>query len=280
MKTKITLVVSLLMGLVALFLTTRYLERKERELNHRLAAIYEGARKVQVVVAKNSIPAGTVLTENDLALDTVFEAAAGSHAVLRDDADFVLQRKTIFPLQRGDVLSWSFIEGGAPAVTGLSSQITPGLRAVSLPIGGAQAVSGMVRPSDRIDVLGTFAFPSRSNPEVMENVTLTILQDVTVLATGQTTARQQMAVDRGARGGAAGGYNTVTLEVSAEEAELLVFAQQVRGSLTLTLRNPGDLSWKRDLPSVNFDHLENQLPDINLRRQRDIRHKTNLSDER
>jgi pilus assembly protein CpaB len=161
-------------------------------------------------------------------------------------------------------------------VGGLSSQITPGLRAVSLPIGGAQAVSGMVRPSDRIDVLGTFAFPSKTQPDVMETVTLTVLQDVTVLATGQTTTRQ-LAAERGQRGGgASAGYSTVTLEVSAEEAELLVFAQQMRGSLTLALRNPGDITWKRDLPSVNFDHIQNALPEINLRRQRDIRHKTNL----
>ena len=133
----------------------------------------------------------------------------------------------------------------------------------------------MVRPSDRIDVLGTFSFPSKTQPEVMESVTLTVLQDVTVLATGQTTARQLQG-SRNARAAAGASYSTVTLEVSAEEAELLVFAQQMRGSLTLTLRNPGDVTWKRDLPSVNFDHIQNALPEINLRRQRDIRHKSNL----
>jgi pilus assembly protein CpaB len=276
MKEKITLAVSLLMGFAALFLTTRYIRQKENELNKRMEEIYAGARKVQVVVAAGTIPAGTVLTQKDLALDSVFESAAGSHAVLRDDANTVLGKKTVFPLRRGEVVSWSFIEGGAPAVGGLSSQITPGLRAVSLPIGGAQAVSGMVRPSDRIDVLGTFAFPSKTRPDIMENVTLTLLQDVTVLATGQTTTRQ-LAAERGQRaGGASSGYSTVTLEVSAEEAELLVFAQQMRGSLTLALRNPGDVTWKRDLPSVNFDHIQTALPDINLQRQRDIRHKTNL----
>ncbi len=276
MKEKITLAISLLMGIAALFLTTRYIRQKEHELNQRMAEIYAGARQVEVIVATGTIPAGTVLTQKDLALDSVFESAAGSHAVRRDDVNFILGKKTVFPLRRGEVVSWSFMEGGVPAIGGLSSQITVGLRAVSLPIGGAQAVSGMIRPSDRIDVLGTFAFPSKTLPDIMETVTLTILQDVTVLATGQTTTRQLMA-DRGQRGGGAGaGYSTVTLEVSAEEAELLVFAQQMRGSLTLTLRNPGDISWKRDLPSVNFDHIQNALPDINLRRQRDIRHKTNL----
>lgn len=276
MKEKITLVVSLLMGLIALFITTRYIKQKEGELNKRMAEIYEGARKVQVVVAADTIPAGTIISRKDLGMKSVFESAAGSHAVTVEEASFVLGKKTVYPIKTGEVVSWSFIEGGAPAASGLSTLITPGLRAVSLPIGGAQAVSGMVRPSDRIDVLGTFSFPSKTKPDVMENVTLTILQDVTVLATGQTTTRQLLADNRGQRGGAASGYSTVTLEVSAEEAELLVFAQQMRGSLIVTLRNPGDITWKRDLPSVNFDHIQNALPEINLRRQRDIRHKTNL----
>lgn len=275
MKEKITLAVSLLMGIVALLITTRYIKQKEAALNQKLQAIYAGARKVKVVVAADTIPAGTVISRADLGSLDVFESAAGSHAVRPEDVDFIIGKKTVFPLKLKEVVSWSFVEGGAPAAAGLSSLVTPGLRAVSLPIGGAQAVSGMVRPSDRIDVLGTFSFPSKTQPEVMENVTLTVLQDVTVLATGQTTARQLQG-SRNTRAAAGAGYSTVTLEVSAEEAELLVFAQQMRGSLTLTLRNPGDVSWKRDLPSVNFDHVQNALPEINLRRQRDIRHKSNL----
>ncbi len=275
MKEKLTLAVSLLMGIIALLITTRYIKQKEAALNQKLQEIYAGARKVQVVVAADTIPAGTVITRKDLAMRSEFESSVSSHAVTPDDANFVLNKKTVFPLKKGEVLSWSFIEGGAPAASGLSSLVTPGLRAVSLPIGGAQAVSGMVRPSDRIDVLGTFSFPSKTQPEVMESVTLTVLQDVTVLATGQTTARQLQG-SRNARAAAGASYSTVTLEVSAEEAELLVFAQQMRGSLTLTLRNPGDVTWKRDLPSVNFDHIQNALPEINLRRQRDIRHKSNL----
>jgi pilus assembly protein CpaB len=275
MKEKITLAVSLLMGIIALLITTRYIKQKEAIINQRLDEINRGARKVPVVVAADIIPAGTVITRKDVALLSVFESAAGSHAVTPEDANFILGKKTIFPLKRGEVLSWSFIEGGAPAASGLSALVTPGMRAVSLPIGGAQAVSGMVRPSDRIDVLGTFSFPSKTQPDVMENVTLTVLQDVTVLATGQTTARQLQG-SRGARDAAGANYSTVTLEVSAEEAELLVFAQQMRGSLTLTLRNPKDVDWKRELPSVNFDYIQSERQKINLTRQRDIRHKSNL----
>jgi pilus assembly protein CpaB len=275
MKEKAILIISLFIGLVALFLTTRYLKGKETEFNKRIEAIYAGAKKIQVVVAKGDIPSGTVITKTDLALDSVFETAAGSHAVMRDDATQVLGKKALFPIKRGDVVSWAFIEGGIPSVGGLSSIITPGLRALSLPVGGSSAVSGMIQPKDNVDVLGTFSFPSEL-PGQMETVTLTILQDVTILATGQTTTRQQLlrGTERSTR--RTSGYSSVTLEVTPKEAELLVFAQQLKGSLTLTLRHPKDVTWKRELPSVNFDHIQNQLPAINLERQRNVRHKKDI----
>jgi pilus assembly protein CpaB len=275
MKEKVILVVSLIFGLAALLMTTQYLKGKEADFNKRIAEIYAGARKVNVVVARDNIPGGTVLTKKDLIEDAVFASAAGSHAVRRDDVQQVLGKKIMFPVARGDVISWSFIEGGMPTTGGLSSLITPGLRAISLSVGGSSAVSGMIQPKDNVDVLGTFAFPSQDIPGQMETVTLSVLQDVTVLATGQTTSRQQLLAGRG-KSRSSGGYSTVTLEVTPRESELLVFAQQMKGSLTLTLRHPRDVGWKRDLPTVNFDHLQHELPAINLERQRDVRKKKGL----
>ena len=274
MKEKIILGVSLLFGVVALLLTTQFLKSKEAEYNKRIQAIYAGAKKVNVVVASQDIPGGTVITKKDLALDDVFESAAGSHAITGGSFRSILGKKTMFPLKRGDVVSWSFIEGGLPTSGGLSSRITPGLRAISISVSGASAVSGMVQPKDNVDVLGTFAFPSQDTPGQMETVTLSVLQDVTILATGQKMARQASGQQNSRY--SSSGYNTVTLEVTPREAELLVFAQKMKGSLTLALRHPTDVTWKRDLPSVNFDLLQNELPKINLERQRNIRHKKNL----
>jgi len=274
MKEKIILAVSLLFGIAALLLTTQYLKSKEADFNEEIAKIYAGAKKVKVVVASQSIPGGTIISKNDLALSSVFQSAAGSHAITAEDFRSILGKKTLFPLKRGDVVSWAFIEGGLPTGGGLSSLITPGLRAISISVGGASAVSGMVQPKDNVDVLGTFAFPSQESPGQMETVTLSVLQDVTVLATGQKIARQSLA-QRNSRYNSSG-YNTVTLEVTPREAELLVFAQKMKGSLTLALRHPTDVTWKRDLPAVNFDLLQNELPAINLERQRNIRHKKDL----
>jgi len=274
MKEKIILAVSLLFGIVALLLTTQYLKNKEADFNKRIQKIYAGAKKVNVVVASQNIPSGTVISKKDLALSDVFQSAAGSHAITGDGFRSILGKKTLFPLKRGEVVSWSFIEGGLPTSGGLSSLITPGLRAISISVGGAAAVSGMVQPKDSVDVLGTFAFPSQDIPGQMETVTLSVLQDVTILATGQKTSRTGFG-QRSSRQSSSG-YNTVTLEVTPREAELLVFAQKMKGSLTLALRHPTDVTWKNDLPSVNFDLLQTELPAINLERQRNIRHKKGI----
>ena len=181
----------------------------------------------------------------------------------------ILGKKTQFEIKAKEPVLWSYIEGGNPSERGVAEMVKSGMRAISLAISGAPAVSGMVQPNDRIDVLGTFSFPSKSAPGQMEAVTLTVLQDVTVLATGQQVTRPAA----GARARSAAGYNSVTLEVTPREAELLVFAQQMRGSLFLALRNPTDMSFESDLPEINFEQLEKKLPELNQYRQQNIRHK-------
>ena len=94
-------------------------------------------------------------------------------------------------------------------------------------------------------------------------MTLTVLQNATVLATGAETSRS------GSRREGAG-YGAVTLLVSPREAEVLVFAQQMKGRLFLTLRNPSDLHFEEKLPRVDFRRIEEELEDLNAQRQRNL----------
>ena len=73
--------------------------------------------------------------------------------------------------------------------------------------------------------------------------------------------------------GSGGGFNTVTLEATAAEAELLVFSQSMKGRLYLTLRNRSDASYLTDLPQVNFEMVEKRIPELNRFRQQVIRQK-------
>lgn len=258
MKNKLIMAVAVLVALLAFLMNWNYL-RKERD------ALYAGARKVKVIVAKRDMPAMTVLTIEDLALNDVFQANVGRNAFMEEDLDALLGKKLLYSVRRADPLLWSQVDMPRRVKSGLSPVIEKGKRAVSLSIAGAQAVSGLVQPNDHVDILGTFTFPSRTNPKAVESVTLTLMQNVTVVATGSRIAGQMM---RGQERG--GGYSTVTFSVTPREAELLVFAQQTRGQLYLSLRNPEDRNFEQELPSVNFDYIEAVLQELNEKRQKEI----------
>lgn len=126
-------------------------------------------------------------------------------------------------------------------------------------------MSGLVQPNDNVDIIGTFTFPSRTNPNQVESVTLTLMQNVSVIATGARVAGQESGRNDGQSG-----YNTVTFAVTPREAELLVFAQQTRGQLYLSLRHPEDRNFEAELPSVNFDYIETVVKELNEKRQEEI----------
>ena len=274
MKEKLIPIVSILVGVLAFILTHQYLSRQWKELEKERAKLYQDAEMISVVAADRDIPAGvTIKRQGDIGRKKVFRGSISENVVTPDQVAMIYGRKTLFSIKKNDPVFWSYIEGGERVGLGLASIIKSGMRAISLSVGGAAAVSSMIQPNDRIDVLGTFLFPSKKAPGEMKTVTLTVLQDVTVLATGQRLAKQPLS---GRRQGRSSSYNTVTLEVTPREAELLVFAQQMKGRLTLSLRNPSDVSFEADLPEIDFEHLESKLPEINLYRQRNIRHKRNL----
>jgi len=265
MKQKIILLIAIVAGLAAFWLTGRYL-RFERE------RILGGAKRVFVVVADRDLPAGAVLKNADLAKSLVFQSNVGGRAILPESAREIIGKKLLYNIGRGDPIQWSDVDVPYKGETGLAEMINPTMRAISISVDAVSSVSAMIKPNDHVDVLGTFSFPSPAAAATVETVTLTVLQDVTVLATGQTTADKAGVAGRASPRG----YNTVTFEVTPQEAELLVFAQSVKGKLSLALRNPSDVTYITNMPAINFEHLQKQLPALNLIRQRDIRHKKDI----
>lgn len=266
MKQKFVLVASVLFGLAAAFLSWTWIRSKEGDYQRLRSELIGRAAKIKVVAAARNLPKGTVLQLADLGQMEVFESAVRGHAVLPEDYLRIVGRKLEHAVERGAAIFWSDIEGGQTGYKGLAHDIQPGMRAVSIAVSGAPAVSGMVRPNDTVDVLGTFVFSAAEAPDASELVTLTVLQNVTVLATGMETAKTLNPLQRNP-----GAYSTVTLEVTPREAEVLVFAQQMRGRLALTLRNPADVHFEREMPRVDFQRIEAELRQLNDHRQQVIR---------
>lgn len=270
----IVLVVSFVIGLAAFFFTHAYLGNKKRALERELANIRGRYQEIEVVVADETLVPGVAIDMNKIRRRPVPRTAIGGEPVLAVDYEKILGVKVEQTIGKGQPILWAFLATSQRPRTGLSPTIRSGLRAVSVSVGGASAVSGLVQVNDRVDVLGTFEFPVAGGAkEQTEVVTLTILQNVTVLATGNQIAKSWSGSYADRRTGAGTGYSTVTVQVTPNEAELLVFAGYMKGRLTLSLRNPTDITYLKeaDLQNVNFEHLEKKIPEYNELRQKDPR---------
>lgn len=265
MKQKMVLIVSVVVGLLAAFLTRSYLTAQDRAYNQKVADFQKQFERLTVMRANKALPSGTVLTSSDMDTVQAIRSIVRGKAIEEKDRLDLVGRKTMRALEKGDVIYWSDIAGGGPDMRGLSGDIKKEMRGVSVDVSGAASVSGMVLPSDHVDVLGTYSFPSKAVPGEMELVTLTILQDVLVLATGKETPKTRLF---SANAGSA--YSTVTLEVTPREAEMLEFTKQIKGRLSLALRNPDDVYTEATLPRVNFDRIQTEIEALNKYRQEKI----------
>lgn len=242
-------------------LTRVYISGREDDLKRRNDAFLARFGTAEVLCFKKDLPGGTVLQRSDLGAIDVPEVGLRGQALKRENLAEIIGRRTLIAHQRGDVLFWSDIEGGNLHDKGLSADIKRSMRAMSIAISNPGSVSGMVRANDHVDVIGTFVL----NPADKTLVTRTILQNVLVLATGRDTAKSRAIGYR-----ANENYSTVTLEVNPREAEMLAFVEQMRGRLTLTLRNSLDASYERELPQVDYARIQNEIEELNTKRQQKL----------
>jgi pilus assembly protein CpaB len=266
MKQKFVLIAAIVFGIIAALLSKTWIDKRTREFNAMEERLRASSRKIKVVGAAKALPKGTIISEENIGALSVYEHGVRSHVIEYDDYIRIIGRRLVQSVDSHAPIFWSDIEGGNTGFRGLSADIRSEMRAVSIAVSGASAVSGMIRPNDTVDVLGTFVFSAADDPTASELVTRTVLQNVTVLATGSETAKTLNPLQR-----TAGGYSTVTLEVTPREAEVLVFAQQMKGRLTLTLRNPSDVKFEVELPRVDFQRIEAELRRLNEYRQTRIR---------
>lgn len=267
MKQSIVLIVSIVVGLLAAVLTRTYLASKDAEVQQLKSDFWKKHQEMEVLCVVRDVPGDMRLAKSDLGLKKVPASGWRGQALTEENLNFVLSRKLLNGHKKGEILTWADIEGGKPRVGGLAENVKTKMRAVSINCSGAASVSGMVKPNDHVDVIATFSLPKLGEDGrtmVQELFTYTILQNVHVLATGKETA-----TTLGGQGSAfgSGSYSTVTLEVTPREAEMLVFAEQIKGRISLALRSPNDTTFEEKLPQVDLQKIRGEIEDLNKQRQ-------------
>ena len=169
----------------------------------------------------------------------------------------------------GTLLQWDDLKSAqSSGRTGLTSLIRPGFRAVSISVDSTSSVTGLVQPNNYVDLIGTFRFPDARGDASLDTITMTILQRVRVLATG--TNMGFLPSSGAGQNYQVRSYNTVTLELTPKEVEMIIFASQ-KGRLVMSLRNYEESAVARQLQSVNWNFLQKNIMNYNVEREKLMR---------
>jgi pilus assembly protein CpaB len=213
------LLIALALGLMAGLVAWSAIKAKEKKVKDRW-------QTVNVLCAKVDISEGTELDADMIAVKEMPTRFVTESFIKVDEEGSLKQdspvgQRVMVPLKAGDPILVSHFEAAREA--DFSAMINPKEKT---------AVGLWVRPNDHVDVIGSFR-----DPETQAQKTVTLLQNVVVLATGRITANTTYVAEEEKK------FQTVTLLVLPEEAEILTLAQEM-GTLTLLLRNPDDLDYE------------------------------------
>lgn len=196
-----------------------------------------GAETQSVLVAASAIKTGTLLRKDEVSWQVVPRDRVPPAAILEQpDADKAL----LGAVARRDFAAGEpLVPGGfvKPGERGfLAAVLSPGMRAVSIPVDAASSAAGLVQPGDRVDVLLAQNLDTGGNNGGA--VSETVLQNVRIIAVDQWFSDNEQPVSGG--GGRFGTVDsrvpkTVTLEVNEADGKRLLVAGQL-GKLTLAVR--------------------------------------------
>lgn len=257
------LTLSIVMAVFAVMMVQSYVGGIEEEAKKRFGT------EIHVVKAKRDIKEMETINETMVSIELVpkkfLEPAAISFDKKPEEKDYakslspLVGKIAMVPVKKGEQITFNKIND--PGIrTGLSPQITPGKRAVAIPVGEASSVSKLVKPGDRIDVIAILDAGGGKTAKIAK----TILQDTAVLSVGRSvTNNAPRTIEADSFTGKdkvrslAEDYtfNTVTVEVDPMQAQMIaLLLAQGESSLSISLRNNDD-GERYNLGSTGFGDL-------------------------
>lgn len=246
-----TFFISVGLALFAMFMFYSYSQSKKAEYD-KIHGTYK-----TVVVAKADI--NEMQTIDESMLDTVRVPETFVQPGAITDPEMVVGQVAAAPIKEKEQLLKTKILSPGP-LTGVSLQVSPEMRAVSVPVDDTRGVNRLIKPGDRIDLVA--AVDSGRGTDQRREVR-TVLQDVVVLATGVKIVNQ---IPRATESSTSEGetiinlntdvaYNNLIIEVTPRDAQDLIYIMSINsGGIFALLRNPNDRV-KKDLPVSTVDSV-------------------------
>ncbi|MES2962622.1 MAG: Flp pilus assembly protein CpaB [Bdellovibrionota bacterium] len=233
-----TLWISVIAALGAIFLLYSWSQEKQTELSKKF-----GATK-RVVIASKDISQMETIDES--VLDYVDRPVDFIQPDAVTEPEAAVGQVAAVPIKKGEQILQTKLLTPGPE-TGLSMEISPGKRGITIPVDDMRGVSRLLRPGDRIDIIA--ALDSGKGAEARREVR-TIMQDVVVLATGLSVQNQlprRFELDANGKTinrinlSANTTFSNITIEAKPDEVQSLVYILATSpGSLFTVLRHPND----------------------------------------
>ncbi|MEO0871469.1 MAG: Flp pilus assembly protein CpaB [Pseudomonadota bacterium] len=191
----------------------------------------------KVLVANRALTAGTIITADSMGFQQWPEELVQDAYFIDGEADISSLLGTVvrFPITAGEpVTQGSLVKPGDRGF--LAAALSPGMRAVTVPVSARTGVAGFVFPGDRVDLLLTSEFEDQNGDNGELQGAETILANLRVLATDQRTEKVE---DPESGKTVVNAFRTVTLEATPAFAERISVAQSM-GTLSLALRPLAD----------------------------------------
>lgn len=232
----LTLWLSIGLALFAVMLLYSYTQEKSIALTKKFGV------QSSVVVSGQDINEMETINESMLQLKDFPSdfIQPGSLTKIEDAVGLV----ALAPIGQGEQIIGNKIIRPGP-VTGLSLQVTPQRRALTIPIDDMRGVAKLIKPGDRIDLLA--ALTTKTNNQNKKYVK-TIMQDVVILAAGSNIVNELPRLHeedgnqdfiKNIRSNI--NFSTITIEADPKEIQNLVYILSTSpGALFIALRHPSD----------------------------------------
>jgi Flp pilus assembly protein CpaB len=192
----------------------------------------------KVIVARDAIPARTTITAAMLRWSSKPAGAVDPDAV--DDPHQVIGAISLITIPADGTITASKI--GHPQDVGLTVRLKHGLRAMAIAVDRVKDVAAAVHPGDYVDVVALQQQGNGLPPHAA-----TIMRRVLVLAVGAALE----SASTGTPPPDAGGVTTVTLAVTAQQADVLLLADNA-ATLRLALRSPDEPRGSQPVEHLSF----------------------------
>jgi len=247
----VALIVAIVLGIAAAIGVHRYMVNQTRQFQqeHKLVA---------VATATRSIDAGEKLDADMVSFDQLRQPADSltGTEIMPGDLDFYLGLEFVRAVDRSKPILNSYFlrreqHGGSKA-------LAEGTTAVSIGVSATEGVAGLIRPGDHVDIYATTSAQAGA-------ATSLVLSGVAVLAVDSRLSDVPTGLP--GYGEPQRGYATLTLMVTPEEAQLLVYLDS-SARLTCALLPRTALGETRTPPApIGQDNWQKLAEEANAKRR-------------